>query len=229
MNAHHFVVVSALGVFFGLGSAHADTPQVYDSTAGPGGAKLISPGLGQETLDVYIDLGTDGTTGDNPATESPRVPCVDGNGDELCAADVLLTLEGPGTIDEFHPDVESTVIYEIYETSGSPSAWVLRLNVLQSMIDPQIPPVPPLRLGSLDITSLANASETNQVKVVATGQVVKADGTLDTIPSWEIAKTVPEPSGIVLLLSGALGLAALHWLRTRGAGVTVTGEFKHPR
>ncbi len=37
MNAHRFAVVSALGVFIGLGSAHADTPQVYDSTAGPGG------------------------------------------------------------------------------------------------------------------------------------------------------------------------------------------------
>ncbi len=34
---------------------------------------------------------------------------------------------------------------------------------------------------------------------------------------WNELRLVPEPSVLVLLLSGALRLGALHWLRTRGA------------
>jgi hypothetical protein len=41
--------------------------------------------------------------------------------------------------------------------------------------------------------------------------------------------STPEPSGLVLLLSGALGLGALYWLRTRGATATVRGGSQSPR
>jgi hypothetical protein len=41
--------------------------------------------------------------------------------------------------------------------------------------------------------------------------------------------SAPEPSGLVLVLSGALGLGALYWLRTRGATATVRGGSQSPR
>jgi hypothetical protein len=73
---------------------------------------------------------------------------------------------------------------------------------------------------------LGTASETNQVKVEASGLVVNAAGDLMSISS-KIA--VPEPSGLVLLLSGTLGLSALHGLRTRGATATVRGGSQSPK
>jgi hypothetical protein len=211
MNARRVVALSALGVFLGLGSAHAQ-PTVYDLTAGPGEITPLIPNS-NPTLDIYIDSGATPT--------SAGVACENGNGDELCAIDVELSLTGPGVIDGFMaPATGPTVVYEPFELVDFPTSKV-RLNVLQS-ISPPTPPTPQ-NLGALSVTILPSASEANPVKVVATGQAVDAAGALVGIPVLEIAKTVPEPSGIVLLLSGALGLAALHWLRTRGSSVAASG------
>jgi len=211
MNAQRFVVTSALGVFLGLGSAQAE-PMVYDLTAGPGEIRLLNPNF-TDTLDIYIDLGTMPSLG---------TPCDDGDGDELCAADVLITLEGGGQIDSFN--APGGVVHEPFEVSDFPTS-VIRLNVLQSIS----PPAPgPQDLGTMTI-SVGSTAQSAPLKVVATGQVVDASGSLVDIASREIAKAAPEPTGIVLLLSGALALAALHWLRTRGGGVTVTGELQNPR
>lgn len=205
MNAHHLIVVLALSVFLGLGSAHAQ-PVVYDLSVLPGEAKQLSIGSG--TLDLYIYLGAGQTLS--------GVLCEDGDGDELCAADVELTLTGPGEIDGFNPPVTGpAVIYEpmIFPTSA------IRLNILQS-ISPPSPPFPQ-PLGALSVNVFSTASPENPVKVVAAGQAVDAGGILKGIPSIVVAK-VPEPSVIVLLLSGALGLAALHWLRNYRSNVVAS-------
>jgi hypothetical protein len=212
MNAHRFVVASALGVFLGLGSAQAE-PEVYDLAAGPGAVRLLNPNH-TDTLEIYIDLGTAISSG---------TPCDDGDGDELCAADVLFTLDGPGNFSGYmEPPMGEAVVHE----PESFPTKVLRLNVLQTS-NPPTPPGPQY-LGALSVT-VYDATGPFPLKVIATGQVIDASGTLVDIASRDIAEALPEPTGIVLLLSGALGLAALHWLRTRGGGVTVTGELQNPR
>ena len=204
MNANRLVVVLALSVFLGLGSAQADTPMVYDLAAGPGNSKDLSPGSNIE-LNIRIDVGAD-------ATDS-GVLCDDGNGDELCGADVLLELTGPGRIVGFSPGPD--VIYDetIFPPPPGVDVLVLRSNIL-----PPTPTLGPQVLGILTIDVFSNMSHSNQVKIVAGGQAVDAAG-LVTIPELTVA--LPEPSVLVLLMSGALGLAALQRLRTR-SGATVT-------
>jgi hypothetical protein len=211
MNTHHLVAIIALGVVFGLGTARADTPIVYDLTAGPG--EVTNLAIGSQMIDVYIDLGTDST--------ASGVICEDGDGDELCAVDVVLTLTGPGQIDDFNaPMTGATVISEptIFPTS------VLRLNLLQSLS----PPAPgPQALGTLTIDVFSSANGTNLVYLKATGQAVNAGGALKGIASGDIA--VPEPSVLVLLLGGGFGLAGLHRLRSRTAAVTAKGDPQNPK
>jgi hypothetical protein len=216
MNAHRFILASALGVFLGLGSAQAE-PMVYDLTAGPGETREMNPDF-TETLNIYIDLGAIVSSGGS-------VLCDDGDGDELCAADVLLTLDGAAEIDSFIAPMD--VVYEVHlESDPDTPSWI-RLNVLQSTAANPPPAPGPQNLGTLTL-SVASTAEENPVQLVATGQIVDASGSLVDIPSRGIA-FAPEPTGIVLLLSGALALAALHGLRTRGAGVTVTGESQIPK
>jgi hypothetical protein len=211
MNAHRLLVILALSAFLGLSSAHAQ-PVVYDVNAGPGHAKGL--GVGSGTLDIYIDPGTDQTFS--------GTLCEDGDGDELCAADVKLTLTGPGEITAFQkPMTGPDVVFE--PMSFPPGVTTIRLNLLQATSPPS-PPVPQY-LGTLTVDVFAQASTANPVKITATGQAVDAGGTLMGIPSF----LVPEPSGFVLLLSGALGLAALHWLRTRGACVAASGGTRDTR
>jgi hypothetical protein len=206
MNANRLVVVLALSVFLGLGSAHADPPIVYETSAIPGAEKILVPG--PQTLNITIDMG---------AAAGSGTPCVNGDGDQLCGADVRLTLSGDGQIDSFNAG--SGVIFE------PPSSSVLRLNIMKTDSAP-LYLLGPQNLGALYITVLGTASETNQVKVEASGQVVNAAGDLMSISS-KIA--VPEPSGLVLLLSGTLGLSALHGLRTRGATATASGGSQSPK
>ena len=114
-----------------------------------------------------------------------------------------------------------TVIYE--PMSFPPGVKSIRLNLLQS-ISPPSPPLPQY-LGTVSVNVLGTASAQNPVAVVATGQVVDAGANLNGIPSAVIGEA-PEPSAIVLLLSGVLGLAALHWLRARRLNVAATGSSR---
>jgi hypothetical protein len=198
MNTHRLVAIIALGVALGLGTARADTPIVYELSAGPG--EVMNLAIGSQMLDVYIDLGSDPT--------GVGTACEDGDGDELCAVAVVLTVTGPGEILGFSAPMTGPTV--ISEPTSFPTS-VLRLNVLQSIS----PPSPgPQALGTLTVDVFSNASGTNLVRINATGQAVTAGRVLVGVPSGDIA--APEPSGLVLLLSGALGLGALHRLRSRG-------------
>ncbi len=209
MNAHRFLVVLALSVFLGMGLAHAE-PIVYESTVGPGNSKLLV--VGPVVLDIVINPGA-------VPTDNMGTVCVDGNGDELCAADVEIEITGDqGTITGFSP--ASGIIFE--PDPVLPGTKKIRLNLLQSVTPPSISPPQPLGLLSVEI--LSGASSTNPVKVFVSGRAVNAGGTIKGIASVFIAATeAPEPSGIVLLLSGALGVLALNRLRNRGASVSVEG------
>jgi hypothetical protein len=207
MNAFQLFVALALGVFLGLGSAHAQ-PVVYDSSVGPGRIKGFVFG---GDLELYIDPGT-------VVTDNGGTVCEDGNGDELCAADVVIVVTGEAEITAFAPAGGI-----IFEPDPVPlGTKTLRLNLLQSISPPSPSPQP---LGVVTVNVFPEANHTNPVKIVASGQAVDAGGTLIGIPSV----VVPEPSVIVLLLSGALGLAALHWLRTRGSSVVASGGSQNSR
>jgi hypothetical protein len=207
MNAHRFLVVLALSVFLGLGLAHAE-PIVYDLTAGPGNSTILV--VGPVVLDIVISPGT--------VSNSVGTVCVDGNGDELCAADVEIEITGDqGSITGFSP--ASGIIFELDPVLPTKK---LRLNLLQSITPPAISP--PQSLGLLSVDILSGASSTNPVKVFVSGKTVNAGGTIKEIASVFIAATpAPEPSGIVLLLSGALGVLALNRLRNREESVSVDG------
>jgi hypothetical protein len=208
MNAHRFLVVLALSVFLGLGLAHAE-PIVYDLAEGPGNSKLLV--VGPVVLDIVITPGT--------VPNTVGTVCVDGNGDDLCAADVEIEITGDqGSITGFSP--ASGIIFE--PDPVLPGTKKLRLNLLQS-VTPE-PISPPQSLGMLTVEILSGASSENPVKVFVSGRAVNAGGTIREIASVHIAATeAPEPSGIVLLLSGALGVLALNRLRNRGASVSVDG------
>ena len=196
MNARRCAVLLALGLLLTSRSARADTPVVYDLGAGPTGVKPLNTSA--ELVELRIDLGSDVSTGS---------VCEDGDGDELCAADLLVTLDGPGVITDF--DAGSGVIYEPYPFSPTTA---LRLNVLQSLS----PPAPgPQDLGTLTVDA-SGGSQGNPIRIDVSGQAVDAAGSLVTIPTRTIA--LPEPSGGVLLVSGILGLTVLTWLRARSSG-----------
>jgi hypothetical protein len=197
MNAHRCAVLLGLALLLGVGSARADTPVVYDASAGPTGVKELSTSA--ELVQLRIDLGSDVSTG---------AVCKDGDGDELCAADLLVTLDGPGAIVAFSPPGPgSEVIYE--PSSFFPTTTTLRLNVLQSLS----PPAPgPQDLGTLTVDASGGWQGT-PIRIDVSGQAVNAAGSLVTIPTRTIA--LPEASGRVLLLSGILGLGVLQWLRAR--------------
>lgn len=200
MNANRAVILT-LALLMGAGLAGADTqpgtPQVYDFDAGPGGVKVIE-NTSSESVNLQITLGTDLTTGG-------LTPCVDGDGDDLCAAEVVVTLVGPGLITGFSPGTDV-----IFEPDPVVPTNELRLNLLQSVS----PPMPGEQgLGTLFIDNSAQTSS-SFTQVTVSGSVVDAAGKLRTISVPPVA--VPEPSSVVLFVSGVLGLSALYRLRTRG-------------
>jgi hypothetical protein len=198
MSARAAALVVTSLLWLAAGAARGDTPQVYDPSVGPGGAKILDL-VSNATVDVYIDAGVDPTSGGADCKSSP--------GDELCAADVILTLDGPGLIVGFDPPPTGPPVIFHPDPSVTPTT-TLRLNLLTSMA----PVLGPKYLGvvTVDMTAVTQA---NPSRVEASGQVVDAAGTLRTIPLQTIA--VPEPSHAWLLGSGILGLALLYRLRGR--------------
>jgi hypothetical protein len=195
MNFHRCVFLLALSLLLASVSARADTPVVYDLEAGPTGVKYLFTSA--EIVELRIDLGSDESTG---------TVCVDGDGDELCAADVLVTLDGPGEIVGFS---EGSGV--VYDPDPFTPTTTLRLNVLQSLS----PPAPgPQDLGTLTVDA-SGSSQGTPIRIDVSGQAVDAAGDLVTIPTRTIA--LPEPSGGALLVSGILGLTVLTWLRARSA------------
>ena len=184
--------VLALSLVLAAAAATAATPEIYDLGVGPGQQKYLGVG-NEEELAIWIDAGANGLTN--------GVVCKNGNGDQLCAIDVTITLiDGVGFIGTFVP--APTVVYAL-----DPDARGLRLNVLQSLS----PPAPIAQALGVLTLNLSTGSQVDPTRVLASGQVVDAGGNLQTIPEVPIA--IPEPGHTVLLWSGIVGLALLSRLR----------------
>lgn len=153
-----------------------------------------------QVLEIYIDkLGTD----------SSGTPCDAqyGVGDQLCAYDLLIEVEGDSSasISNFVPDTTLATEMAFYpEMPGTTRQ--LRVNLVD--VDP--PNASPIHIGTLTVDAVGFTA----AKVSAKGEnVVAANLELVNIPEQIIA--LPEPGGMLLLLSGILGLAALNRLPRR--------------
>jgi hypothetical protein len=151
-----------------------------------------------QVLEIYIDkLGTD----------SSGTPCNEqlGVGDQLCGYDLLIEVEGDpsASISDFDPaSALKTAVYPVMPATTRQ----LRVN----FVDVAPPNASPIHVGTLTV----DATGFTAAKVWAKGEnVVTANLGLVDIDDQIIA--LPEPGGMLLLVSGILGLAALSRLPRR--------------
>jgi len=142
-------------------------------------------------LTLYVDRTTTGQSG-------AGTPCVDGDGEEICAWQVLIEA-GPGvSFGAFAP--EPGVAYVL-------AAGELRANGLHGLSAG----IEPIRLGALAVISTNPA--TGGDVTLASAQVVTADFALEPVAPKTLATIpVPEPG---LWLQWAAGLTALAVLGRR--------------
>jgi len=170
------------------GAARAGIAHVYHSPADDGVAPTSVPieiGGPLVTLFLYIDAGATATT--------TGTPCVDGDGDELCAFEFRLQAGGDAAIEAFVPDPGVDVVQR---TSANDFA-VVGGDAVDGTPGP-------IRVGALDLTVGSPAWSV----VLGSGTSVDAGFTLTPIDATTLA--APEPSGpapgalaVLLLLSFA--------------------------
>ncbi|MCR9098226.1 MAG: SGNH/GDSL hydrolase family protein [bacterium] len=171
-------------------SALAGTARVYHSPADDGvvpGTLPIEPGLPFVTLFLYVDAG--------PATTLSGTPCVDGDGDELCAFEFTLQTTGDATLVGFVPDPAVDVVHRL----GASDFAVVGGDAIDGTAGP-------VRVGALDL----DVASPNWALASTRGSSVDASFTLTSIGATAIA--APEPRGVVPL---GLALALLAQLRRR--------------
>ncbi len=160
--------------------------QVFHSPNDDGlpGAPQVPTGGVQSVL-LYIDGGG--------GASAPGSACNNGAGDEVCGFDLELTGLSGLTFSAFNADAGADLLVNF-------SAGSLRINGL----DPVAPTTAPVRIGEL----LVNAIEGGQVELTS-GEVIGADLGSEVLPVQTLV-TVPEPSRLLMLMSGfglLLGLA----------------------
>lgn len=154
-------------------SALAGTARVYHSPADDGvppGSLPIEPGVPMVTLFLYVDAG--------PGTTTTGTPCVDGDGDELCAFEFSLEALGDATIDAFVPEPGIDVIHR---TSASDFA-VVGGDAVNGTPGP-------IRVGALDL----DVASPDWSLSVGAGTSVDASFALTPISTAAVA--APEPNG----------------------------------
>jgi hypothetical protein len=196
-----FLTVVALAALVGLPAWAQTQPDiaVYANNADNTweGQKTFRTSTPQ-VLEIYIDklgIGSSTTACDEQ----------DGTGDELCAYDLLIEVEGDpsASISNFVPAAASKMaVYPVMPATTRQ----LRVN----FVDVAPPNASPIPIGTLTV----DATGFTAAKVWAKGEsVVTADLGLVDIDDQIIA--LPEPGGMLLLVSGILGLAALSRLPRR--------------
>jgi len=185
------------------------------------GVECVIHGTSYEVLNLWIDGG--------PTASGDEAVCMlgegGGSGEELCGADILLQLSGVGEFWRFAPDAGmSTLVYKpdcVYDAESEqcllpPGTTQLRLNFLSGL---ETPGTGPRRIGSLFVSS-TGLDESTPTSVTAFGEAAGANLQSRPIaspadPEIVAVSYVPEPSGILQLASGVLGLGFLYRLRRR--------------
>ncbi|MBW2496277.1 MAG: hypothetical protein JRF61_03300 [Deltaproteobacteria bacterium] len=165
----------------------AGVPLLYHSPLDDGVAPTsvpVEPGSPFVTLFLYLDAGG--------VASGVGTPCVDGEGDELCAWELRLEASGPASIQAFAPDGLQDIVVrrssqELVATGGN-------------AVDGELGPI---RLGELDLHITGESWSLE----VTDGRTVDAAFGLVNLESGLIA--IPEPSLPLTLAVGVLALAAL--------------------
>ena len=172
------------------GAARAGIAHVYHSPADDGvppASVPIESGGPMVTLFLYVDAGATATT--------TGTPCVDGDGDELCAFEFRLQTGGDAAIEGFVPDPGVDVVQR---TSANEFA-VVGGDAIDGTPGP-------IRVGALDLTVGSPAWNV----VLGSGSSIDAGFTLTPIDAATLA--APEPIGPA---PGALAVLLLLYLAAR--------------
>ena len=173
--------------------AGAAVPVLYhspgDDGSPPGGVPSL-PGAPTERLYLYLDAGA--------ATSAPGTPCVDGEGDEVCAWEFQLLASGAAAFQTFIPDPQREVTW----SAGSADFSATGGDAVSGELGP-------LRLGEL----VVGVSGTGWSLELSTGSAVDAGFGLVALSPAVLA--VPEPPAALQGLAGLLLLGVLA-VRRRG-------------
>ena len=176
-------------------AATAGPASVYHSPADNGVPAVslpIEPGVPMVTLFLYVDGG--------PTPTTTGTPCVDGDGDELCAWTFTVVANGDVTIQAFIPDPGVDVV----SRDDAGEFAVIGGDAVNGAAGP-------VRVGTLDLS----VSSTNWNLSRSEGSSIDAGFDLSTLGSQLIA--APEPSGLATWAASLAALGALARRRDRRA------------
>ena len=183
-------------------NATAGVPVLFHSVADDGvapGATPVLPGSPSENLYLYLDGGS--------VASGVGSPCVDGDGDEVCAWEFALLVSGPASVQTFLPDPGRDVVWQAGNLTLNATAGNAILGELG-----------PIRIGEV----VLDVSGTGWSVEMVAGTAVDAGFALTTIPGGVLA--VPEPMTGLLWVPGLILLAGLVRLRQRSASVGRIGR-----
>jgi hypothetical protein len=204
MNRRFAAASLAFALALGLAPAPARAVVRVFANLYPGSGTFqgtLQYGQSTRTFDVYVEIGS---------VDSPS-PCRMGSvGDEVCAYDVALLVEGAGYIASFAPASSSVKSWPTSFTSNN----VRTLGVAFVGANPApSAPQPAMRIGTITV----NGNAAGGTRLLVTGKkVIDAGLQPRIVPSATLA-ALPEPGPLVSLVSGVLGVAVLHRLRRRHA------------
>jgi hypothetical protein len=190
------VVLRAISVWLlvlGLGGSNALATQVYyspnDDGVPAGGSPTLDVG-GVRSVFLYIDGGA--------TASQPGAACHVGQGDEVCGFSLTLTGQTGLTLAGFNPDGGADLLHDS-------NALELRVNGL----DTASPTPGPKRIGELLVNAVAGGA-----LELSAGEVVGAALASENLATSTVV-TVPEPGGLVQLLSGVALLLGIGRRRAR--------------
>ncbi len=181
--------IFVVSILLSSSAAAGAAPALFHSPGDDGVESLttpVLPGSPAEILYLYLDAG--------PASSAGGTPCVDGDGDEVCAWEFELLTSGAVAIQGFTPDPGRDVVWKADSASLRATGGDARSGEMG-----------PLRLGEVDL----NVMGTDWSVGVGAGSAVDAGFMLVEISGGVIA--VPEPERLPLWLAGV----GMLWLLLR--------------
>lgn len=202
------LVFAIAAMTIGWGGSAAGTSDVYHAPADDGiapGTTPVLPSPGPEWLNLFVERSTSGASANG-------TPCVDGDGDELCAWEVVVQAQ---------PGVEFGAFLPTGDVEFVLTPTELRANRLSATA----PALGLERLGYLGVTS-TNPATGGDVTLVS-GNVVTAGFSLEAVAPKTLATIpLPEPGPWLQWATALGGLAVLGRVRRRPrSGRTVAGRL----